>query len=378
MNEYGKYFLHGSGEHDRLHPENPYNIKGCVANGISESTAQLIWDKMVKFASYAFNKSHAACYALLAARTAWLSYYYPVECLTGILNSYLGNADKLTQYIKTCIERKIKLLQPDVNKSLVGFHIERNGEEQNIRFGLTGIKNVGAVAARAIVDERIAQGDFSSLENFIERMAKKGMDKTTLNALICTGALDCFPGTRSAKIVSFENMVKILTQVKKSNESQMSFFDNEEESHYLILPDVEEMSVKDIAALERDYLGLFVHHPIDAFKEKLDRWRAKGMLTAIEDTVKSLKSGEDKPARLCGFVENKELKTFRKKDGTTGYVLKFSMDDGSGSVRCIAFNKDATNLVGAFQDNQVIYANGKLEFNEYGVTYKVSNVYALG
>ena len=378
MEEYGEYFLHGSGEHDRLHPESPYGIKGCVANGIPEATAQLIWDKMVKFASYAFNKSHAACYALLAARTAWLSYYYPVECLSGILNSYLGNAEKLTQYIKTCTERKIRLLQPDVNKSLVGFHIEKDGDAQSIRFGLTGIKNVGAVAARAIVDERTIGGDFTSLENFIERMAKKGMDKTTLNALICTGALDCFPGTRSAKIVSFENMVKILTQVKKSNEDQMSFFDDTNEDHYLILPDVEEMSVKDIATLERDYLGLFVHHPVDAYKEKLDRWRARGMLSTIEGSAKTLKAGESKTVRLCGFVENKELKTFRKKDGTSGYVLKFTIDDGSGSVRCIAFNQDATNLVGTVQNNQVVYANGKLESNEFGISYKVTNVFVLG
>lgn len=378
MEEYGEYFLHGSGEHDRLHPESPYGIKGCVANGIPEATAQLIWDKMVKFASYAFNKSHAACYALLAARTAWLSYYYPVECLSGILNSYLGNAEKLTQYIKTCTERKIRLLQPDVNKSLVGFHIEKDGDAQSIRFGLTGIKNVGAVAARAIVDERTIGGDFTSLENFIERMAKKGMDKTTLNALICTGALDCFPGTRSAKIVSFENMVKILTQVKKSNEDQMSFFDDTNEEHYLILPDVEEMSVKDIATLERDYLGLFVHHPVDAYKDKLDRWRARGMLSTIEGSAKALKAGESKTVRLCGFVENKELKTFRKKDGTSGYVLKFTIDDGSGSVRCIAFNQDATNLVGTVQNNQVVYANGKLESNEFGISYKVTNVFVLG
>ncbi|WCK56967.1 DNA polymerase III subunit alpha (plasmid) [Aneurinibacillus sp. Ricciae_BoGa-3] len=235
LNEYEAYFIHGSQKK---------GIVGCIANGIPEETAKSIWAKMKKFAEYAFNKSHAGGYAEISIRTGWLAFYYPVEYMTATLNSFITKADKIKLYLSVCKKKGIEVLSPDVNKSREVFTVDGDA----IRFGLMGIKNMGKVSTDVIA-ERDARGTFKDFQDFAERMAKHfKVDKRMLEALVYSGAVDDFEGTRKAKLSVLPEILDSASIEKKNYQSgQLDLFslsDDFAEFKHIAIPEVAEFDKK--------------------------------------------------------------------------------------------------------------------------------------
>lgn len=195
-------------------------VPGCVRNGIDEVSANKIFDEMSEFAKYAFNKSHAACYAVIAYRTAYLKAYYPAEFMAATLNSFLGNLDKIPQYIDECKLLGIEILKPEINKSDRKFTTENS----KIRFGLGSIKNVGTVPVNSIVEERKANGPYKSFTDFCERIANQDVNKKCIESLIKAGAFDEFEQTRNTLLASFEKIVDVIQSSKKKGLERSSFY----------------------------------------------------------------------------------------------------------------------------------------------------------
>ena len=197
-------------------------VKGCAANGIDEKTANQIFDDMTDFAKYAFNKSHAAAYAVVAYQTAYLKYYYPREFMAALMTSIMDNVTKVSEYILACRNMGIGILPPDINEGVSGFSVSGN----SIRYGLSAIKSVGRAVVDVIISEREAGGPFSTLEDFVSRMSNREVNKRTLESFIKSGSLDSLPGTRKQKLyVSSELLENKAREKKTVMEGQMSFFD---------------------------------------------------------------------------------------------------------------------------------------------------------
>lgn len=378
MNEYGQYFIYGSADYDAKHPDSPKNIKGCIKNGVSEERAKFIWEKMVKFASYAFNKSHATCYAAIGAKTAWLSCYYPVEFMAGVLNSYIGKNDRLSRYVKSCQQRNIKILNPDINKSNIDFSVIVNKEEKNkksILFGLSGIKGVGDVAAKKIIFERENNGEFTSIVNFLERMARNKLDKSTLEALIYTGAFDSFGITRASLMDKYETMLSILTDIKKTDPNQLTLFGLLNVPQYKInFRAIPEFDYRITTSKELEYLGCFIKHPLENFSNTLNKWRESGNLHFI-DEVEGMSNGAK--VRLAGFVMDKNFKVIYNKDHKESYMLKLTISDITGEINCIVFGNNAIKLKDIIQDESVIYLLGIKDENDFGLSVKIQKATML-
>jgi DNA polymerase-3 subunit alpha len=210
-------FIHG-----QVDEEKNVIVPGCVRNGIDEASANKIFDEMAEFAKYAFNKSHAACYAVVSYRTAYLKAYYPEELMAATLNSFLGNLDKIPVYIEECKALNIEILGPSINESESKFIVKNN----KIRFGLASIKNVGTSVIDDIVNERTANGKFISFTDFCERMSKINVNKKCIESLIKAGAFDEFGKTRSTLLASFEDIIDgLASNLKSKMENQVSMFD---------------------------------------------------------------------------------------------------------------------------------------------------------
>ena len=379
MTEYGEYFIYGSEKYDKAHPESPKNIKGCIKNGVPEATARLIWDKMVKFAEYAFNKSHATCYAGLGAITAWLSCYYPVEFMTGVLNSYLGTNEKIAKYSSDCANLGIKVYSPDINRSGRNFTVIDNGDEKAILFGLAGIKEVGSVAADAIIEER-QNGEFKNLADFLVRMADYKFTKRALLALTYSGALDCFGYNRASLVAANTDMLDLIKRVKKKNKNQLDIFDMIEIEEYSLeikeRPDFDNFA-KSIH--EKEYLGYFLHHPMDEYSDKITRWKQKGMITSIEELIKVLEENNDgSDVRIAGLVSEKESLSYTdKRTKKPKQMIKFIIDDGTATIKCAMFNDEAVKFSSQFADGSVVYILGKGSLDDFGPQCRISNLYVF-
>ena len=247
-------------------------VPGCIANGIDEKTANKIYDEMIDFAKYAFNKSHAAAYAVVSYQTAWLKYYYPVEFMAALMTSVIDNPGKVSEYIYSCRQMGIKILPPDINKGEGSFSVDSG----NIRYGLAAIKSIGKPVIESIIKERKNGGPFSNLKDFIERLSGKEVNKRTIESFIKSGAFDSLGGTRKQFMVVY---VQILDQVnrerKYSMTGQLSLFDivsDDQKSEFDIpLPDVGEYEKETKLAFEKEVLGVYLSgHPLEDYEEK---WR---------------------------------------------------------------------------------------------------------
>ena len=271
-------------------------VKGCIANGIDEKTANTIYDEMIDFAKYAFNKSHAAAYAVVSYQTAYLKYYYPVEFMAALMTSVKDNVSKVSEYILTCRQMGMKIMPPDINEGEGGFSVSSGA----IRYGLSAIKSIGQSVVDEIVKERTARGPFTSLENFIDRMSNKEVNKRTIESFIKSGALDSLPGTRKQKfLVSAALLDQKNKEKKNSMEGQMSLFDfveeEEKEQFQITFPDVGEYTKEELLAFEKEMLGVYVSgHPLE---EYMDLWKKN--VTAVSSD----------------FVVNEEEGTARVRDG---------------------------------------------------------------
>jgi len=320
-------------------------VPGCIANGIDEKTANKIYDEMIDFAKYAFNKSHAAAYAVVSYQTAWLKYYYPVEFMAALMTSVIDNPGKVSEYIYSCRQMGIKILPPDINKGEGSFSVDGG----NIRYGLAAIKSIGKPVIESIIQERKNGGEFSNLKDFIERLSGKEVNKRTIESFIKSGAFDGLGGTRKQFMVVY---VQILDQVnrerKYSMTGQLSLFDivsDDQKSEFDIpLPDVGEYEKETKLAFEKEVLGVYLSgHPLEDYEEKWKKNISRTTLDfQIDDETGRTKVHDGAKEIVGGMITNKTIKYTK-----TNKVMAFiTLEDLVGSVEVVIFPRD-------FEKNQM-------------------------
>ena len=312
-------------------------VKGCTANGIDEKTANQIFDDMTDFAKYAFNKSHAAAYAVVAYQTAYLKYYYPREFMAALMTSIMDNVTKVSEYILACRNMGIGILPPDINEGVSGFSVSGN----SIRYGLSAIKSVGRAVVDVIISEREAGGPFSTLEDFVSRMSNREVNKRTLESFIKSGALDSLPGTRKQKLyVSSELLENKAREKKTVMEGQMSFFDiapEEDKGNFQVsFPDVGEFDKETLLAFEKETLGIYVSgHPMEAYQELWQKNVTARTSDFIVDEDGRTVVEDNSIVVVGGMITAKKVKTTR-----TSQLMAFvSLEDMVGTVEALVFPK---------------------------------------
>jgi DNA polymerase-3 subunit alpha len=324
--------------HNFVYGNEEEGVPGCAARGIAPEIADKIFDEMVDFAKYAFNKSHAACYAVVAYQTAWLKYYYPKEFMAALMTSVNDVTVKVTDYIRVCRRMGIKILPPDVNEGEGGFSVSADG----IRYGLSAIKSIGRNVIESIINERNTSGKFLDLADFIKRMSKQDVNRRTIENLIKAGALDCLPGTRKQKMLGYPGILERFARERKEGiAGQMNLFDllGPEEKDQLpdSLPPVGEYRKEDYLAFEKEVLGLYVTgHPLDDVES---RWRKNVTATAVdfyvdEESGRAVVSDKSR-ATIGGMVTAVTVKSTR-----SGESMAFvTIEDLTGTVEVLFFPK---------------------------------------
>lgn len=338
-------------------------VKGCVANGIDEKIANHIYDEMIDFAKYAFNKSHAAAYAVVSYQTAYLKYYYPAEFMAALMTSVMDNLTKLSEYIVTCRQMGIAILPPDINRGESGFSVD--GEA--IRYGLSAIKSIGKSVVELIVEERNRGGKFRSLEDFVDRMSNKEVNKRTLENFIRSGALDCLPGSRRQKILVAPEIIDNKNREKKhSMAGQMSLFDFADESEksdfQITFPDVEEFTKEDILAGEKETLGIYISgHPLETYAKVLhNNTNASAMDFVVDEETNLAALSDGQYVTIGGMVTDKTVKTTK-----TGKVMAFlTMEDLTGSVEVLVFPKNYESQRELFTEDARLFIQGRVSLGE--------------
>ena len=338
-------------------------VPGCVANGIPENVASKIYDEMIDFAKYAFNKSHAACYAVVSYQTAYLKYYYPVEFMAALMTSVIDNPGKVAEYIMVCRSMGITILPPDINQGESGFSVNGN----SIRYSLTAIKSVGRPVIDAVVNERKERGAYTNLQDFITRMADKDINKKAIENFIKAGALDSLGGTRKQFMSAYVQIMDHIVHDRKNNMAgQISLFDivdeSEKSSYDVRLPDVGEYSKDMILAFEKEVLGIYVSgHPLEEFE---DLWR-RGITNTTADFVLEEESGETRvrdnaSCTIGGIISNKKIK-YTKNDKIMAFL---QIEDLVGTVEVIVFPRDyEKNSMKLLEDNKV-FIKGHVSLEE--------------
>ena len=313
-------------------------VPGCIANGIDEETANKIYDEMIDFAKYAFNKSHAAAYAVVSYQTAWLKYYYPVEFMAALMTSVIDNPGKVSEYIYTCRQLGIEILPPDINKGEGSFSVD-NG---NIRYGLAAIKSIGRPVIDAIIAERNARGEFKNLKDFIERLSGKEVNKRTIESFIKSGAFDSLGGTRKQFMVIY---VKILDQVnqerKYSMTGQLSLFDmvdDDQKAEFDIpLPPVGEYEKETKLAFEKEVLGIYLSgHPMEEYEEKWKKNISRTTLDFQLDEETGRTKVHDGAREIVGGIITSKTIKYTKNNQTMAFIM---LEDLAGSVEVVIFPK---------------------------------------
>lgn len=366
MEKEKKHFIEGI-----VREDGTVEVEGCLRRGIPRDVAERIWDKMEDFAKYAFNKSHAAAYAMIGYITAWLKYYYPLEYMTSVLNSVLSDSEKLKEYLHVCKKMNIQVLPPNVNRSDVFFSVE-NGA---IRFGLMGIRNVGKAAER-IVEERKRHGQFHDLFSFSSRMAKyETIDKKVLESLIYSGATDELGGTRKEKINILESLLKELEFVKReSRQGQITLFDYAEEVgddtfsavKQVTLTPLGEFEEKEKLEKEREYVGFYLsRHPLDRYKDQFGIHQIR--------LPSEWEEASNQDATIAGVVQESRL-CYSKK-GTP--YLTFLLEDEVTSMRCLVFEKHLESVQPFIHDGNLVVVHGNVKSDDFGVSMQVRHVSLL-
>ena len=337
-----KNFVYGNAEQ---------GIKGCVANGISEKAANSIYDSMVDFAKYAFNKSHAAAYAVISVQTAWLKYYYPVEFMAALMTSVIDNSAKAAEYLNHCKELDIDVLPPDINAGWGEF----TAEGPNVRYGLYAIKSLGRPVIDKIVEERKIGGPYRTLQDFIERVAERDVNKRAVENLIKAGACDSLDGTRKQMTFVYASMIDQVTSKKKSSiTGQMTLFDfasEEQKADYEIqYPDVGEFPKEMLLGFEKEVLGIYLSgHPLEEYTEKIRKninavASDFALMEAEEGNLDAMKNGAESQVKVKdnqhvivgGLIAEKKV-TFTRNNKAMAYI---TIEDLTGTVEVIIFPRD--------------------------------------
>ncbi len=334
------------------------NIAGCIANGVSEAAGQSIYDEIVEFANYAFNKAHAVCYAVVSYQTAYLKCHYPRQYMAALMTSVLDSAVKVSGYISECKDLGIVTLPPDINHSEAPFTVEGDA----IRFGLGAVKNIGKGLIRSMVAKRNEGGPFKSLEDFLQRMDAGELNKRTVENLIKCGAMDCFGNHRSELLAVYEGMMDSVASSRKKNlEGQIGLFsllEDSEETSAIPIPSLPELSKGELMMMEKETTGIYLSgHPMDDYRNYL-----KGThVIPIEKLM-----GEDSPyhddeiVSVAGIVQNVKMKSTRN-NSIMAYV---TVEDDTAAIEMLAFSNVISQYGGYLKENSPVVITGRLSVRD--------------
>lgn len=343
-------FVHGNQEE---------GVPGCIERGISEQVANKIYDEMMDFAKYAFNKSHAAAYAVVAYQTAYLKYYYPVEFMAALMTSVMDNSSKVAEYIYACRQMGIEILSPDINKGIGAFSVD----EGRIRYGLSAIKSVGRPVIQSILTEREENGSFKNLKDFIERMMSQGVNKRAIEGFIKSGAFDGFAGTRKQHMTIYVQIVDQVGQQKKyAMTGQMSLFDlvdaDEREVYDVQLPDVGEYGKETLFAFEKEVLGIYLSgHPLEEYEEK---WRKNISRTTLDFQVDEESNATkviDGATEIIGGIITEKTIKYTRTNQTMAFL---TLEDLVGTVEVVIFPKNFEKNRQYLEEDSKIFVRGRV------------------
>lgn len=354
MQEERRNFVYGNEEQQ---------VKGCIANGISEQVANRIFDEMIDFAKYAFNKSHAAAYAVVSYQTAYLKYYYPVEFMAALMTSVMDNASKVSEYIQTCRNMGIRILTPDINEGEGVFSVSGG----NIRYGLSAIKSVGRPVIEAIIEERKQNGAFRNLEDFVTRLNGKELNKRAVENFIKAGALDGLEGNRRQKMLVYQKIMDSVSHEKKNSMSgQLSLFDiapEEDKKDYEIrLPNVDEFDRELLLSFEKEVLGVYISgHPLEKY---MDKWTknitARTADFLLDEETDSTRVQDGQKVTVGGMLVERTIK-YTKKNQTMAFL---TLEDLVGTVEIIVFPRDYEKNRKYFENDARIFVEGHAAVEE--------------
>ena len=354
--------------HGKIDENGNVEIPGCIRNGIDEASANKIFDEMAEFAKYAFNKSHAACYAVVAYRTAYLKAYYPAEFMAAMLNSFLGNLDKVPIYIDECKKKCIEILKPDINESFTKF----TAKNSSIRFGLGSIKNVGLAAVDSIVREREENGKYKDFTDFCERIYGEAVNKKCIESLIKAGAFDNLGKTRSTLIASFENIIDTIADSNnKAYSGQVTMFDmgNDDQEMQKIkytFTELKEYTEKELLSMEKEMLGIYISgHPLEKYREKIKEIATVNILElkeaneAISNNVEpNIRDGQR--VKLVGIITK-----IKKKFTKTNKIMAFvTVEDLYGSCEVVVFESCYNNCSNLLFEESIVVIDGRVSMKE--------------
>ena len=339
------------------------NVKGCIENGIDEKTANHIYDEMIDFARYAFNKSHAACYAVVAYQTAYLKYYYPKEFFAALMTSVMDNVGKVSEYILTCRQMGIRILPPDINEGQSGFSVSGDA----IRYGLSAIKSIGRNVVDEIIRERQNNGLFTSIDDFVERMGGREVNKRTLENFIKAGAMDSLPGNRRQKTMIAPELLDQKNKDRKNVlEGQLSLFDfaaeEEKQQYQITMPKVPEFPKGELLAFEKETLGIYVSgHPMD---EYLETWKnsitAKTTDFMVDEETGRAVVEDGARVTIGGMITARTVKLTKN-----GQQMAFvTLEDMVGSVEVIVFPRDYENKKQLLNEDAKVFISGRTSIGD--------------
>ena len=334
------------------------NIAGCIAHGVPEAVGQSIYDEIVAFANYAFNKAHAVCYAVVSYQTAYLKCHYPRQYMAALMTSVLDSAAKISGYIAECRELGIAVLPPDINHSEDHFTVEGDA----IRFGLGAVKNVGIGLIRAMSAKRREGGPFQSLEDFLERLGEGELNKRAVENFIKCGAMDCFGNHRSELLAVYENMMDSIASSRKRNlEGQLGLFamlDQEDAAGKIPIPHMPELDRADLMAMEKETTGIYLSgHPMDDYRAYLKNTRVMP-IGALLDADRDLK--DDEIVSVAGIVQSVKMKTTRN-NSMMAYI---TVEDDTASVEMLAFSNVLGQYGGYLKENCAVVVTGRLSLRD--------------
>ena len=332
-------------------------ITGCIGHGVPEVVAQSIYDEIVDFANYAFNKAHAVCYAVVSYQTAYLKCHYPRQYMAALMTSVLDSATKISGYIAECKELGIPVLPPDINRSEDQFSVEGDA----IRFGLGAVKNVGHGLIRAVAAKR-ADGPFKSLEDFVERMGEGELNKRAVENFIKCGAMDCFGYHRSELLAAYENIMDSVSSNRKHNlDGQMGLFgmlEQEDTAASIPIPKMPELKKADMMAMEKETTGIYISgHPMDDYRQYLRNTH----VVPISDLMgEESRYQDDQIVSVAGIVQAVKMKTTRN-NSMMAYV---TVEDDTASIEMLAFSNVLTQFGGYLKENSAVVITGRLSIRD--------------
>ncbi len=347
----------------------PAFVPGCVKNGISEEAASRIYATMMDFAKYAFNKSHAACYAVVGYQTAYLKHYYPAEFMAAIMTSVIDNSTKLSEYLMYIRTKGINLLPPDINYGGVGFTVNENG----IYYALNAVRGVGSNVVAAVVKERDANGPYRSMRDFIERTSDKGINKRLIENLIKAGAFDCFGVKRKELMYIYPDIMDSVAADRKSSMAgQISLFDlmgeeGRSQRETVIPKDIGEFEREELLQLEKEVLGIYLSgHPLEEYVGLWDslvtNYTTDLYLEEYENIseLKTMNVSDGSRISLAGIVSGIKIK-YTKKGDAMAFV---TLEDLVGQAEVIVFPKTLTQYRSLLAEDRKVIINGKVSAEE--------------